>query len=82
MNHYTISKNADSKIFKHVLSLIFSEFKEVKIGKYAEDFDGSQIQLLLLPNGKIFVYNHYEVDAVYIESEINLDEFIKKHFEE
>ena len=37
------------------------------------DVDGSIIRTYNSDNGKIKVYNDYEVDAVYIDSEINLD---------
>lgn len=41
------------------------------------DVDGSTIQKYTSPNGNIKVSNDYEVDAVYIDSEVNLDDIIK-----
>lgn len=41
------------------------------------DVDGTIIQKYTSPNGNIMVSNDYEIDAVYIDSEVNLDDIIK-----
>lgn len=41
------------------------------------DVDGSIIQKYASPKGDIKVCNDYEVDAVYIDSEVNIDDIIK-----
>ena len=42
--------------------------------KLLEDVDGTQIQIYNTPDGKIKVFNDYEVGAVYVDSEIELKE--------
>ena len=79
MYEYTIKKTADRKIFNDFCSLILSDIKDIETGELIDDFDRAQIQSFKTPNGTIKVYNDYEVDAVYVDSEIKLDEIIK-HF--
>ena len=40
------------------------------------DVDGSQIQVYKTPSGEIVVFNDYEVDAVYVDSDVNLDKIL------
>ena len=77
MFSYTISKNADKKAFDHACALIEARVDDIKKEKILEDVDGSQIQIYNTPSGKIEVYNDYEVDAVYIDSDVNLDHIIQ-----
>lgn len=72
MFSYTIAKNADRKAFARVCNLIESKIKNIEKEELLEDVDGSLIQIYTTPNGKIKIYNDYDVDAVYIDSEINL----------
>ncbi len=72
MFSYTISKTADNTVFREACKSIEKHIgcdKETLI----EDVDGSQIQIYSTADGEIKVYNDYEVDAVYIDSEINLE---------
>lgn len=41
-----------------------------------EDVDETQIQIYHGSSGEIKVVNDYEVDAVYVDSEVSLDGFI------
>lgn len=76
MFSYNISSTADSKAFEEVCSLIEANLKNLSKEKLLEDVDGTQIQIYTTANGKIKVYNDYEVDAVYADSEIDLDTVI------
>lgn len=72
MYSYNIAKSADKNAFNHTCALIESKVKDVKKGKILEDVDGTLIQIYNAPSGKIKVYNDYEVDAVYVDSEMEL----------
>ena len=72
MYTYNIAKNADSKAFARACSLIESNFKGLTKEKLLEDVDGTQIQIYSSQSGKIKVVNDYEVDAVYVDSAIDL----------
>jgi hypothetical protein len=69
---YNISKNADVKEFKRVCSIIESNIKEAKKEKPLMDVDGTIVQIYDTKDGKIKVYNDYDVDAVYVDAEVNL----------
>lgn len=76
MFSYNIAKNADQKAFFNTCNLIEAKIKDIKKEKLLEDVDGTQIQIFNTPEGKIKVFNDYEVDAVYIDSEKDLNEII------
>ena len=69
---YNISKSADRNEFKRACALIESNIKDAKKEKPLIDVDGSIIQIYDTKEGKIKVYNDYEVDAVYVDAEVNL----------
>ena len=73
---YNISKNADVKAFDNTCALIEENFKDIKKRKLLEDVDGTQIQIFDSPEGKIKVFNDYEVGAVYVDSERDLKAII------
>jgi len=73
MFEYNISKNASSKEFKKVCLNIEKAFPNIVKHELLEDMDGSEIQVYEVDGKKIKVYNDYEVDAVYIDSEVKLD---------
>lgn len=50
-----------------------NNIKDLNAEKPLIDVDGSVIQIYYRGKDKIKVYNDYEVDAVYIDSEVNLD---------
>lgn len=69
---YNISKVADNKAFEDVCTKIENSEQELVKDKPLVDVDGSIIQIYNNKDKKIKVYNDYEVDAVYIDSEISL----------
>ena len=72
MFSYNISTEASEKDFKKACEKIENEFAHIKKENILEDVDGSLIQIYTTPNGKIKVFNDYEVDAVYIDSDVEL----------
>lgn len=73
MFKYTIHKQADNKKFYDACRQIENNIKDLNAEKPIIDVDGSVIQIYYGGNDKIKVYNDYEVNAVYIDSEVNLD---------
>ena len=78
MFSYTVAKNADKAVFLSTCSLIQMFLKKYKKEKLLQDVDGTTIQIYRTKNGKVKVVNDYEVDAVYVDSEINLKEIFGK----
>lgn len=76
MFKYNISKNADSKEFEKVCLNIEKAFTNIEKNDLVEDVDGSEIQVYAVDGKEIRVYNDYEVDAVYIDSEVKLDNVV------
>ncbi len=73
---YNIAKEADNKAFKDVCAAIEAKVKGITKEKLLTDVDGSLIQTYNTQNGSIKVYNDYEVDAVYVDSEVDLSEVL------
>lgn len=76
MFSYNISKNADKTAFERTCASIEAGLENIKKEKLLQDVDGTTIQIYKAPTGKIKVFNDYEVDAVYIDSEIELKEIL------
>ena len=72
MFNYTVAKEADNKAFLNACEKIEKEFKPLKKDNVLIDIDGTLIQVYYAENKKIKIFNDYEVDAVYIESEKEL----------
>lgn len=76
MYSYNIAKNANKNAFNHACAQIETGFKDIRKEKMLVDVDGTQIQIYNAPGGKIKIYNDYEVDAVYVDSEVDLKDII------
>jgi hypothetical protein len=76
MFSYNISREADNKAFKTACSSVETHLKNYKKADLVVDVDGSVIQTYTTPNGSIKIYNDYEVDAVYCDSEIDLNKIL------
>lgn len=72
MYSYNIAKNADEKAFSQTCSAIELSIGGIKKEELLTDVDGSQIQVYSTGTSKIKVYNDYEIDAVYADSDIDL----------
>lgn len=71
---YNFSKKADNLKFKEVCEIIENSSISIFKEELLIDVDGSVIQIYNVKSGKIKVFNDYEVDAVYIDSDVCLDE--------
>ena len=73
---YNIAKQADEKTFRGICEQIEEGIKNVERKNLLEDVDGTQIQLYMIHGKEIKVVNDVEVDAVYIDSEMDLKEIL------
>lgn len=70
---YTIYPENSPKKFKETCKIIEGKYPNATKSKLIVDVDGSTIQTYT-ENGKdIDIYDDYDVGAVYVKSEINLD---------
>lgn len=81
MFSYTVSMEPNEKIFMNTCTLIDSRVAEKKKEQLLTDVDGTLIQVYNTPNGKIKVLSDYDVYAVYVDSDVNLDQIFNDHAE-
>ncbi len=74
MFSYNIEKETSEKKFTEACKKIEEKVNDIQKDELLEDVDGTQIQIYYKNKRKIKVMNDYEVDAVYIDSEISLDD--------
>lgn len=74
MFSYNISKVANQEAFDNTCALIETKLNNFMKEDPLEDVDGTKIQIYNTPDGKIKVFNDYEVGAVYVDSETDLKE--------
>ena len=72
MFSYDIFAKANEDEFKKACKVIENEYKDIEKEDILEDVDGSSIQIYNTVGGKIKVFNDLEVDAVYIDSDVQL----------
>lgn len=72
MFSYTVEKNASKQTFEMVCRRIESHFTGIVKEKLLEDVDGTAIQFYHFDSKTIKVCNDFEIDAVYVDSEIEL----------
>lgn len=77
MFSYTISKEADRSVFEQTCELLENAVTDLQKEALLEDVDGSMIQYYSSGSAEIKVFNDYEIDAVYVDSQINLDGVIE-----
>lgn len=76
---YNISPEYDRTIFAKLVSFLTKSIDNIEESKYLEDpLDGDQIQIIKTPDGEIKVINDFMVGALWIESEVNLDDILKE----
>lgn len=73
MFDYNIYIDNSTEIFKHTCESIEEAFPNAAKHTLLIDVDGSTIQIYTQDGKEIRVYDDYEVGAVYIESEIELN---------
>ncbi|MCI6771810.1 MAG: hypothetical protein PUF31_06510 [Oscillospiraceae bacterium] len=76
MFSYTTSLKADNSEFKRVCSEV-EKINGIRKHEPIVDVDGSVIQEYTINSKRIIVQNDYEVDAVYIDSDIDLSSTVK-----
>lgn len=73
MFSYNISTSADNEIFLNTCRIIEKQIKNIKKEQDIIDVDGSIIRKYVTSDMKsIKVFNNYDVDAVYVDSEVEL----------
>ncbi|MGI5825231.1 MAG: hypothetical protein ACOX7J_06630 [Bacillota bacterium] len=77
MYEYNIEKNADTKAFERTCLLIEKGAATFIKEELLVDVDGTQIQIYHTREGKIKVVNDYEVDAVYVDAHVNLNNIFR-----
>lgn len=74
MFDYTILPYADDEIFNEVLNFFENKFPDIHKEELLVDVDDTAIQIYANEGKHIKFYNDYEVDAIYIESDIDLSD--------
>ena len=70
---YTIFPNNSPARFKQACAEIEKTFPKAKKGKLLVDVDGSTIQIFSENGKNIRVYDDYDIGAVFVKSDINLN---------
>ena len=76
MYSYNVSNTVNKTCFEAVCRLIENKVCGILNQQTLEDVDGSIVRIYDTAKGKIKVYNDYYIDAVYIDSDVELN-FIK-----
>lgn len=74
---YNICTAADKEIFDKQCAALEKHIPGIERFDMLTDVDGSQTQIYELNGKKIIVHNSYYIDAVYIDSEVELTEYFK-----
>lgn len=74
---YNICTAADKEIFEKQCVALEKHIPGIERSDMLTDVDGSQTQIYTLNGKKIIVHNSYYIDAVYIDSEVELTEYFK-----
>lgn len=74
---YNICTAADKEIFDKQYAALEKHIPGIERSDMLTDVDGSQTQIYELNGKKIIVHNSYYIDAVYIDSEVELTEYFK-----
>ncbi len=73
MFEYNIHPDNSSKQFIETCNKICKELKSAKKDKMLIDVDGTTIQKISFGNKNIYVYDDYDIGAVFVKSEIPLN---------
>jgi len=73
MYSYNVSKFYDTKAFLKACALIEAGVSGYRKRDLIVDVDGTLLQIYYTGQGEITVWNDYEVGAVFVDSEVNLD---------
>ena len=75
MFSYNVYPEVNEKKFYEACKKIENELVNIVKEDILEDVDSSLIQIYKTPAGEIKVFNDYEVDAVYIDSQVEIKSF-------
>ena len=75
--YYAICNQADKAIFEKQCVALEKNIPDLVKGECLEDVDGSETQLYRYKDKEISVHNSYYTDEVYINSEIELEQFFE-----
>ena len=74
---YNIAKEYDREVFTKTVAQLEKNTINIESSEYIEELlDGDQIQIIKAPEGQVKVINDFMVGAVWVESEINLDDIL------
>lgn len=74
---YNIAKEYDREVFTKTVAQLEKNTINIESSEYIEELlDGDQIQIIKTPEGQVKVINDFMVGAVWVESEINLDDIL------
>lgn len=77
MYHYSICNVADEVIFQKQCRALETHLPHLVKGELLEDVDGSMTQQYFISGKIITVHNSKYIDAVYIDSEVELKPYFK-----
>ena len=75
MFHYTICTLPDEEIFKKQCYAFEKHIPDIVKEQLLEDVDCSLTQIYILNRKRITVHNSYYIGCVYVDSEIELEQF-------
>ena|GEM_PF-237564 len=78
MYKYNICTAADKEIFERQCRALEMHIPGMEKLKRLQDVDGTEIQNYLLRGKPISVHNDMQIDAVYIESGVNIEPFFQQ----
>lgn len=78
MFSYNICTEADQDVFNKQCRALEKCIPSIMKADLLEDIDGSQTQIYFFKGKKISVHNSIYIDAVYVDSEIELENFFKQ----
>jgi len=81
LKSYTVSLIPSEEKFEKTCKMIEDRYPNAEKSKLLHDVDDTKIQIYMLPEGQIKVYNDFEVYALYVDSDVSLEESIDYLFE-
>ncbi|MBQ1517490.1 MAG: hypothetical protein IIZ46_04745 [Clostridia bacterium] len=77
MFEYNICTKADKNIFIKQCKALEKYIPNIVKGNLLEDIDGSETQFYSINGKTVTVHNSIYIDAVYVDSEIELEHYFK-----
>ncbi len=75
MYHYNVCTEADKNIFIKQCSALEKHIPNIVKKQLLNDIDGSETQIYELNGSKITVHNSFYVGAVYVDSDVELEQY-------